>query len=234
MAGETMRAWTFTRRGTPSEVLQLQDLPRPQTSDLQPDEVLVKVTHVGMFQGFAAIMAIVPHLNSNPWIPGSDFSGFIISTGSLVTHVKAGDAVFGSPNPKLYFSDKRHNGLLTEYAILPSTAVVKKPESISLKSAAGIGGNGSTAMQFSEKAKLGEGMKVLITGASGSTGSLTLQAARARVGKQGSIWVTCSVRNAQMVRDLGADEVNRIIHQYQKRNPNISQGYRLHKTPKTP
>lgn len=205
----TMRGWTFTTRGTPSDALNLRtDLPRPDTSDLQPHEVLVRITHVGIFQGFAALMGILPHFTNNPWIPASDFAGLILATGSSVKHVVSGDAVFGSPDPKRYLRDSRYNGVLVEYAILPATAVVKKPAGISFASAAGLGGNGCTAVQFCAIAGMRKGQKVLVTGASGSTGSLTLQVAKAVVGKEGSVWGTCSGVNEELVKGLGADGVS--------------------------
>ena len=205
-----MRGWTFNTRGAPTSILNLRaDLPRPDPSSLRPNEVLVRITHVGIFQGFAALMAILPHFTSNPWIPASDFSGLIVATGSSTTHVGLGDAVFGSPDPKRYLRDTRYNGVLVEYAILPATAVVKKPARVSFESAAGLGGNGCTAVQFSEVAGLRKGMKVLVTGASGSTGSLTLQVAKAVVGKEGRVWGTCSGTNEELVKGLGADGVSR-------------------------
>jgi NADPH:quinone reductase-like Zn-dependent oxidoreductase len=210
MTSETMRAWTFTTRGPPSSVLKLRsDLPRPSPSDLRPNEVLVRITHVGIFQGFAALMAILPHFTSTPWIPATDFSGLIVATGSGVTHVVSGDAVFGSPDPKRYLRDTRYNGVLVEYAILPGSAVVRKPVGMSFASAAGLGGNGCTAVQFCGVLGLRRGMKVLVTGASGSTGSLTLQVVRAVVGKEGSVWGTCSGVNEELVKGLGADGVSR-------------------------
>ena len=86
--------------------------------------------------------------------------------------------------------------------------MVRKPEGLSFASAAGLGGNGCTAVQFCGVLGLRRGMKVLVTGASGSTGSLTLQVARAVVGKEGSVWGTCSGVNEELVKGLGADEVS--------------------------
>lgn len=204
----TMRAWTHTRRGNPADVLTLSSLPRPEPASLLADEILVRVSDVGIFQGVALLMAILPHFNSNPWIPCSDFSGTIVAVGSNVAHVKPGDEVFGTPDPKRYLRDK-YNGLLTEYAVLPGSAAVKKPANISMAAAAGVGGNGSTAMQLCELTALRKGQKVLVTAASSSTGSLTAQVARWCVGKEGTVVGTCSAANEELVKGLGVNEVSR-------------------------
>lgn len=204
----TMRAWTYTSRGLPEDVLQLSTFPTTDLSSLLTDEVLIKISHVGIPQVAAVLMDILPHFTSKPWIACQDFSGTIIATGSSINHVAPGDLVFGSPDPKRFFTGK-YNGVLVEYAILPGTAVVKKPENITLASAAGIAGPGCPAIQFCELVGLKEGDSVLVTGASGGTGSLTVQIARKFVGKRGKVVGTCSAVNAELVRGLGVDEVSR-------------------------
>lgn len=205
-----MRAWIFTVRGPPSAVLKLRDdFPRPTPDLLEPDEILVKVSHVAIFQGFAAIMAILPHFNSNPWIPATDFSGVVEAVGSKVQNVKAGDAVFGSPDPKTLNNwGSRYNGMLAEYAILPSNQVVRKPDNISFEAACTLAGDGCTAVQFCEITNLKKGDRVLITAASGALGSLTAQVVRGIVGSEGTIVGTCSAANEELVKGVGADEVS--------------------------
>ncbi len=205
-----MRGWVFTARGPPAAVLKLRDdLPRPTAADLRADEVLVKVSHVGLFLGFALMMALIPHVNSKPWIPAHDFSGVVEATGAKVTNVRAGDPVFGGPDPKVFMRwGSRYNGVLVEYAILPAAQVVRKPDNISFAAAATLPGNGCTAVQFVEKTGMKKGDRVLITAASGGLGTLMVQVARAVVGKEGSVVGTCSAPNEEMVKKLGADEVS--------------------------
>jgi len=203
-----MRAWTYTSRGLPEDVLQLSTFPTPDPSSLLANEVLVKISHVGIPQGAAVLIGILPHFTSTPWIACQDFSGTIVATGTSITHVIPGDLVFGSPNPKEFFTGK-YNGVLVEYAILPGTTVVQKPKNITMASVAGIAGPGCPAIQFCELVRLKEGDSVLITGASGGTGSLTVQVARRIVGKAGRVVGTCSAVNAELVRGLGVDEVSR-------------------------
>jgi NADPH:quinone reductase-like Zn-dependent oxidoreductase len=210
MMSSTMRGWTFTARGPPSAVLRLRsDLPRPTPNQLDANEVLVKVSHVAVFQGFAALMNIIPHVNSNLWIPCSDFSGVIEAVGHNVHSLRPGDAVFGSPDPKALMRwGSKYNGMLVDYAILPANQVVKRPDNISFESAAGLAGNGCTALQFCAKTGIKKGDSVLVTGASGGLGSIVLQVVRDIVGTEGRIVAVCSGANAELVKGLGADEVS--------------------------
>lgn len=206
-----MRAWAYTSRGTPGEVLRLRtDLPKPLPAELHADEVIVKVAYVALDQGQSVIMRVFPHFNSKPWFPGLDFSGVVEAVGSNVTHVQPGDPVFGSPDPKAFLKwGRKYNGMLVEYAFLPAAQVVRKPTNISLASASTLATNGCTAFQFIDLVNMKEGDRVLITGASGGLGTLMVQVARAIVGKDGTIVGTCSAPNAELVKKLGADEVRR-------------------------
>lgn len=206
-----MRGWTFTTRGPPSAVLRLRsDLPKPTAAQLLTDEVIVKVSHVAIDQGVAVLMGLVPHLNSKPWIPGLDFSGVIDAVGSSVTHVRPGDMVFGSPNPKANpLWGRKYNGMIVEYAVLPAGHVIRKPPNISIEAASTLACNGCTAVQFTELAAMKRGDRVLITGASGGLGTLMIQAVRAVVGDEGTIVGTCSAANEEFVKKLGANEVSR-------------------------
>ena len=205
----SMRAWTFTTRGPPSEVLKLRgDFPRPTPEQLAAHDVLIKVSHVAVFQPFALLLSILPHLNSNPWIPESFFSGVVEAVGSGVKDLSPGQAVFGSPDPKAYLrGGTKYNGMLAEYAIVPAAQVVKKPENISFDAAVGLALDGCTALQFCDKLRLEKGDKILITGASGGLGTITVQIARIIVGKEGTIVAICSAANAELVKNLGVDEV---------------------------
>ncbi len=201
-----MRGWVYRSRGPPARVLKLEnDLPQPTAESLGPHDVLVKVRYAVLFQGTAALMSQIPHFNKDvPWIPETTFSGIVISTGDQVDHIRAEDAVFGG-----FGSDvlRKYGGVLAEYVVLPDHVVVRKPSNVSLKGAACMGSSGVTAMQFVEVTHLKRGSRVLVTGASGGTGSLVVQAARATVGDEGLVVGTCSSTNEQPVKDLGAHEV---------------------------
>jgi NADPH:quinone reductase-like Zn-dependent oxidoreductase len=200
-----MRGWVFRTRGTPADVLKLEtDLPQPTANSLGSHEVLVKVKYAALFQGSAAMMTFIPHFNDKPWVAENSYSGTVVATGAEVEHVVVDDAVFGG-----FAADvlRKYGGVLAEYVVLPDNVVTRKPSNVSLKDIAGMGTGGVTAMQFAEAAELKQGDRVLITGASGGTGTLVVQAARAAVGDEGLVVGTCSAANEQLVKDLGVHEV---------------------------
>jgi D-arabinose 1-dehydrogenase-like Zn-dependent alcohol dehydrogenase len=58
-----------------------------------------------------------------------------------------------------------------------------------------------------EKSEMQQDNSVLVNGASGGIGSMVVQIARAVVKNNGRVVAICSGANAEMVRELGADEV---------------------------
>ena len=141
-----MRGWVFRSRGTPAQVLKLEnDLPQPTAASLGPHDVLIKVKYAALFQGMAAMMTQIPHFNNKPWVAETAFSGVVVSTGDQVEHVKADDSVFGGLGPDVFM---KYGGVLAEYIVLPDQVVVRKPSNISFEGAGGIGAGGITAMQF--------------------------------------------------------------------------------------
>ena len=79
----------------------------------------------------------------------------------------------------------KYGGVLAEYIVLPDHFVACKPCNLSLEGAGRMGSFGVTVMQWLGLTGLKEGDRVLVTGASGGTGSLVVQAARAAVGDGG-------------------------------------------------
>lgn len=253
-----MKAWTYTARGTPSQVLKLRhDIPEPRSSDLKPGEVLIKVSHVALFAPHVKLMILAPHFNDNPWIPENEFSGTVVAASDadsttlikpLVPGFQPGDLVFGMLDPRL---SRSYNGVLAEYIIMPEAAVVSRPVHVKPEEAAGFSGAGCTAIQFSELSGLlkiipdpgddrervtstGRGKKILVTAGSSGTGVMMVQLAKQLVGNGGCVVVTCSERNAKVLRDVGADEVS--THQVKHdRMPRFvvayhNAGNRLHQT----
>lgn len=219
-----MRAWTYTRRGLPSQVVQLDPHFRaPSLSDIGPDDVLVEINYAAMKGGVALMMQVLPPLPFSFWtaknsiaIPELDFSGTILAVGRnvLATRVdlRPGTPVFGSCRPVEHFRLGR--GTLAEYVVAPASRVVpvaipgeEEESKLSLAEAAGIGAVGATALQTLDLCGLKTGDKVLVNGGSGGTGVMMVQVARHIVGESGQVVATCSAANAELVKSLGADEV---------------------------
>jgi len=160
------------------------------------EQVLVKVRASGVNpvdRGFVAgwMDAFVPA----PLTLGADFAGDVVAVGSNVTHVKAGDAVYGmSPS----------YGTYAEYVAVNSNGVALKPRSLDYVSAAAVPLAGLTAWQTLFKlARLERGERILIHGAGGGIGAFAVQLA-----KNAGAYVIAHDRGDKeaFVRGLGADE----------------------------
>lgn len=155
------------------------------------------------------MMQLIPMIfRTKPCIPETDFSGAIVRTGSKVPFSRElfpGTAVFGSVPIGEHVSSGK--GALAEYVVVPAESVCLKPDNVSFEQAAGLPIAGITALSVLDLAKLKEGYKVLVNGASGGIGCMALQMAKDVVGNSGKVVAVCSGRNLEMVKGLGADEV---------------------------
>lgn len=203
------RAWTHTRAGLPSQVLNLaSDIPAPTT--LKPDEVLVKVSHTALNPGASVMLQLIPMIfRTKPSIPEVDFAGTIAKLGSSVPPTRKlspGTRVFGCIPLGQHVS--KGKGALAEYVVVPAGHLFPTPEGMKNEEAAGLGVAGCSALGFLDVAKIKEGERVLVNGASGGVGSLLVQMVKGAVGESGVVVAICSGRNEELVRGLGADEVS--------------------------
>lgn len=134
-----------------------------------------------------------------PLTLGWDVSGVVAAVGPGVTILRPGDEVVGLlPFP-------RGAGAYAEYAIAPTRALVRKPERLSHVEAAALPLAGLTAWQaLIETAGIGEGSRVVITGAAGGVGHLAVQIAHAR---GAYVIAVAAAAQEEFLRRLGADEV---------------------------
>jgi len=97
------------------------------------------------------------------------------------------------------------SGGLTEYTLVEESLVTKKPQRWSFEQAAAWPLVATTVWQaLVVRGGIKKGHKVLINGASGGTGTVGVQLAKAL----GAYVVgVCSTANVQLVKDIGADEV---------------------------
>jgi NADPH:quinone reductase-like Zn-dependent oxidoreductase len=181
------------------EVMKLEEIERPVPA---ADEVLVKVYASGVNPVDWVIRSgenesLRPYLTL-PLTLGWDAAGIVEETGSDVTHLKKGDAVYGIPN----FPG---NGSYAEYCATKATQFALKPASISFNVAAGVPLAALTAWTgMFYHGKLQAGQKILIQGASGGVGSFAVQFAKA---KGAYVIAVASAGNLDYLKELGADEV---------------------------
>jgi NADPH:quinone reductase-like Zn-dependent oxidoreductase len=135
---------------------------------------------------------------SFPHVKGYDVSGTVVEVGKDVRNVKLGDEVFARPNQK-------DAGAIAEFARLQESELAIKPANISHEQAASVPLAGLTAWQaLVTKGGIKKGDKVLIHAGSGGVGTFAIQIAK-HFGA--FVATTTSSKNADMVKDLGADLV---------------------------
>ena len=202
---QTMKAVRIHKYGGP-EVLQSEDLPRPQVS--AATEVLIRVHAAGVNPVDSAIRrGLVKEIFpvSLPWIPGSDVSGVIEEVGPDVTRFKKGDEVFALLNPA-------KGGAYAEYVVVSESELALKPKLLHHIRAAAVPVAAVTAWNaLFETAQLQSGQRVLIHGGAGGVGHFAVQLAK---WKGAHVIATASARNHELVYELGADEV--VDYQAQK------------------
>ena len=200
-----MKAWAFSRRGKAQDVLELKSLPVP--TELKPNEVLVKVSHVGLNPfGYIMVWAVPGMLRHKPAVPEFDFSGRIVKLGSEAgASFKIDEDVLGVLKPGDGL--KLGRGSLAEYLVADKDLVLRKPEDMSLETAGGVGITFMTAAALLQKANLSEGDHVFVNGGSGGTGMAIIPWVKEIVGQHGKVVTTCSPQTLELVKSFGADEV---------------------------
>jgi NADPH:quinone reductase-like Zn-dependent oxidoreductase len=181
------------------EVMKLEDIERPVPA---PNEILVKVYASGVNPVDWVIRsgendALRPYLTL-PLTLGWDAAGIVEETGSDVTALKKGNAVYGIPN---FPGD----GSYAEYCVARASQFALKPESLSFNAAAGVPLAALTAWTaMFAHGELQAGQRILIQGASGGVGSFAVQFAKA---KGAYVIAIASASNLDYLKELGADEV---------------------------
>lgn len=195
-----MKAYTKTKYGGP-EVLHLEEVEKPSPND---DQILVKVLANSANPADWHVIRGTPVLarfafglfKPKDKIPGADFAGIVEATGKQVTHFKVGDRVFG---------ENLNGGAFAEYTCAAENICGLMPEGVDFAQMASLPIAGLTALQaLITHGQLKAGESVLINGASGGVGHLTVQIAKA----YGAIvTAVCSGKNTEFVKSLGADHV---------------------------
>jgi NADPH:quinone reductase-like Zn-dependent oxidoreductase len=174
-----MKAIIRRRWGTPRDVVELADIPKPEPAD---DEVLVRVLASSINRGDYYALGGVGVL-MRPMIGGflrpkderigGDFAGIAEAVGKNVTDIEPGDEVYGA-----------RSGALAEY-VSAKMAVARKPANLSFEEASAVPVGALTALAaLRDQGKLESGQRVLVNGASGSVGIYAVQLAKALGGNR--------------------------------------------------
>ena len=158
----------FARYGGP-EVLEVADVPEPSPG---PGQVLVKVKATGINPGEAKIRDGLLHARYPATFPsgeGSDLAGIVAELGPGVTGVAAGDEVIG-------FTDNRASH--AEFALTEAAHLIPKPPGVPWEVAGTLYVTGATAYAAIRAVGLAGGDTVVVAGATGGVGSITVQWAK--------------------------------------------------------
>lgn len=162
-----------------------------------PDEVLIQVKAAGAV--FTDILFAEGKYQVRPPLPfvlGSEVAGEVVAVGERVTRLKPGDRVM---------SLAINFGGYAERIVLPAWLPTLLPKQVSFEAGAAVMCCTATAQHaLRQRAALQPGETLVVTGASGGTGSAAIQVGKllgARV-----IAVCSSAERAAFCRDLGADD----------------------------
>lgn len=198
-----MNAVTYRRYGGP-EVLEYGERPRPAPGR---GDVLVAVRAASINAADYRMMRADPFLVRlanglrrpvKMQVLGADVAGVVAAVGDGVTGVAVGDRVMGC-------APAHTRAAFAEYACLPQTALVTMPDGMAFVDAAAVPLAGIAALQaIRDRARVRPGQSVLVHGAGGGVGTLTVQIAVAMGARVSAV---CGPRSVELVASLGASRV---------------------------
>jgi NADPH:quinone reductase-like Zn-dependent oxidoreductase len=216
-----MRAVVYDQYG-PSSVLRFAEVEQPLPED---DEILIRIrattvnrTDTGLRAGdpfFARFVTGLrrPKKSTRVYrslarragaevsgmdnIVGSEFAGEVEGVGERVRAFKVGDQVFGISAWNL--------GAHAEFICMrEDAALAPKPAGMTFEEAAAVCDGAILALMCLRPAKVQEGTRILIYGASGSIGTAGVQLSKSF---GADVTAVCNTKNLELVSSLGADRV---------------------------
>ena len=205
-----MRAIVCPRYGGP-DVLELRDVEQPSPKD---DEVCIRIMATAVTASdifirgsdiplryripMRLMMGITRPRRS---IIGLVLAGEVVAAGRTTTRFKPGDQVYGLTGFGL--------GAYAEYKCMKETdsargCLALKPVNLTNEESTVAAYGGLLALQFMEKGDIRPGRRVLVYGASGTSGTTAVQYAK-HLGAE--VTGVCSTANVELVKSLGADAV---------------------------
>lgn len=177
----------------------VREVPVPEVG---PTDVLVRVQASSVNPADETIASgelqpIVGHVL--PITLGRDFAGIVETVGAEVTGYRPGDVVLGNLPP---WNPHVQDGTWSEYVLLPGGQFATHlPDGVPIETAGVASLVTITAIAAVEAAQLEQGQTVLVVGASGGVGVVTVQLARAA---GTSVIALARAEDAEFLAELGA------------------------------
>ncbi len=205
---ESMKAIVCTRYG-PADVLKIVERPRPVPAD---DEVLIRVcatsvTNSDIFirgsdiplRFLIPMRLLIGITRPRNEIIGEVLSGEVVQAGAGIRRFKVGDRVFGLTGVSL--------GAYADFTCMKEDdskrgCLALKPGNVSHEAATAAAYGGLLALQYLDRVGVRPNHKVLVYGASSTSGTFAVQYAK-HLGAE--VTGVCGARNVQFVTALGAD-----------------------------
>lgn len=174
---EALKAILFTRYGPPTEVLRLQEVPKPKPAD---GEVLVKVhaTAVndwdwGYVRGRPGVLRLLFGLLKPKFsVMGAEVAGTVEALGAHASRFSPGDRVHGDLSAAGF-------GGFAENVCVREDALAAMPADMSYEQAAALPHAAMLALQgLVDVGAIRDGERVLINGAGGGVGTIGVQIAK--------------------------------------------------------
>ncbi len=190
----TMTVWRQHRYGT-AEAVAPETVPVPAP---RSREVIVRMRAVSLNAGDIHLMRGEPRLVRlffglrRPRVRGRgmDLAGTVVAVGAGVGDLAVGDEVVGAGTETL-----------ADYVAIRASRLVRRPDAVTPAAAACLPVAGCTAVAALEAARVRAGQRILVLGAGGGVGTLTVQLAADRGAE---VWATCGARAEQILRAQGA------------------------------
>ena len=190
-----MKAAYFKQHGSP-EVIRHGEVPDPVAG---PGEIVVDV-HAASVNGAdcKVLEGRYSQVAEFPYVLGRDFSGVVAALGDGVDEFAPGDPVFA-------VCAVGQEGAHAEKIAMEAALVARKPAGLTHVEAAALALIGLTAVvSIEDTLALRPGETILIQGGAGGVAGFGIQLAK-HIGAH--VIATCSARNVDYVRGLGADRV---------------------------
>jgi len=195
-----MTAAVFDGFGESKDKIRVvHDLPTPVYAS---NEVVIKVHAASLnpidWKILHGHLALIRSLQPTPFIPGFDVAGEVVAVGQGCHRLKKGDLVYAMA----HFTKC---GTVAQYVSMKEDLVALKPTNLDFSQAASIPLVGLTTWQaIIDFGQLERGQKIFINGGSGGIGTFAIQLAK-HIGAY--VATTCSDRNIDLMKQLGADEI---------------------------